>query len=1516
MAETNYETIDRPYNDYMQRSAPSEVPTAADTGGDSIDMLQPVKAGGALNDVQIKTTIKSDNYEPGKGGFILNGATGTIECMNLISTRGTIGGWQLNTHSITDTTDTFGLDSTVTAGDDVRLYAGASNANRATAPFIITESGVITATSGTIGGWTLGLTSLSSAGLILDSANSLIKSTSYSAGSKGFKIDETIAEFNNIISRGLIKTANFQKGTVSAIGGHMMLSTGSDTLATDMTELDSATLTTKGTETFAVSDILRIKEGVNDEWLTVTNIASAPTYTVARDAAGVYTSNANPAWKAGVTVVNYGASGKGFVEMAASETNSPWLKVKTHAGSPWSTISDKLVIGQLKDVTGIDEFGIWTDNGYFTGTINAGAGTIGGFTIAADNIKDNNDSFGLSSVETGTVVTSQGPSLPGTVTNNAAYGAVAWTNFNNIKLDDNTYATAIFTPGQISNYLVASNFGFTVPSEKLITGIEVTVKRHAANAIDRLVYDDTIQLMKAGILVGLRDEIFVERIWSDVDETVTYGSSTNLWGAQFKASDINDAGFGVSFACWGDTLTTTTAYVDYIKVKVHFYEPVSSDVRFWAGSAFANRGTAPFRVTEDGDVFMESATIAGYKTYDAIVDIEGDGDYTDIKSAIDDGNSNLFVKKGIYQVADMIRFSGNTQLTGEDCTSTVLTRKTGTDVSMLGGEIGIGGASTEWMVTVNGNISRYTWTGKGRTAKFNRIKRGQIIYITDATYHSSTGWPTNIGFSAVNQGGFILSSVGSNYFEVYNTTAVPELVLGGSPGLYRGGPGTDSCVIVYSTSLIESSTSFPGAHGTVAITNVGTNLWRYTVAPPVDAHFDELMTVGSVVKIHEYDLISSGNAGMFTLLTVANNYFEVYNTRGLAESGKRLYSTQSYIEYVRYGDDTTCINFNKVPDSKYLSRVRVSWDGTGTNPFIISPVIGSEISIYSPLFDTGNNGDFIVQDIGTNYIEISNSNCVDRNHQNVSAAGWIRNGFEALGTSGTEIAVTNPTGNTWRYTWTTVGANPAFNINLVVGMEVKIPTDSTGFSSNNSGNFRVTAVTGYYFEIKKDVGTVQTKSMGYNPIKRYKNFGIYSTGESTISSLSFVNISTRNYAAVYNAANIVNCVFDESSAQFGYQVSRCSNIKDSYFSTPYSGDCAAINDPASSTTIKNNYFESMWATNVITNKLSWRIGDSTTTTTITRPGGIVSRYTWTGVGTNPYYTNLMNDNYIEVNSETMSDLNKGLFKIVAHGTDYFDVNNIQGVAEANKTNGVGYIIDVGYNLVSDIDISDNFFWVNDASPGNNNSIDLTMIGSIFCNNSMYVQIGYPGWTFLNMTGLNNQITNNYFQGLSDAIVFADSGFSTISGNSFEDCTTSIRIRRPIHEAIDGGCVITGNTFKRPDGYGSGIIMDTSGYFYLTNINYRITISSNTFNGIGNTIDANYARGMIITGNSMANGTGAAIGLYSGSYCVISGNNMNNMFLGIGMNASSYCTITGNLSYSNTTPDEFVGTTGNVMAGNI
>ncbi len=69
---------------------------------------------------------------------------------SVTAASGAIGGFNIGTDYVRDAANSFGLASTVTGGDDVRFWAGDTFANRATAPFRLTEAGHLVIVGGDI----------------------------------------------------------------------------------------------------------------------------------------------------------------------------------------------------------------------------------------------------------------------------------------------------------------------------------------------------------------------------------------------------------------------------------------------------------------------------------------------------------------------------------------------------------------------------------------------------------------------------------------------------------------------------------------------------------------------------------------------------------------------------------------------------------------------------------------------------------------------------------------------------------------------------------------------------------------------------------------------------------------------------------------------------------------------------------------------------------------------------------------------------------------------------------------------------------------------------------------------------------------------------------------------------------------------------------------------------------------------------------------------------------------------
>lgn len=305
--------------------------------------------GQAVRDFWIDTWIKSTNYAPKARGFYIDGPRGYIECRDLFSNNAVISGtitalsgrianWYINTNTLS------------------------SGPVEATSNVLIDSANSLIRLGPTSGNY-----------LTLDGANIRLRSSNYVAGVSGFTVEPGLVEAENLVARGIMKGATFQYDVIAAVGGQVIVA-NTDVLASDMTALDASTLTVKGTSTFAVNDILIIRaitaSGIQEEYLRVTNIGSAPTYTVTRDLAASYGANLNPIWLTGTTVVKQGKSdgaatySGGWLRMLGEGTNAPHYSVFSRTGIAYNSYSERIRLGNLNGIGGqaVDTYGIFMGN--------------------------------------------------------------------------------------------------------------------------------------------------------------------------------------------------------------------------------------------------------------------------------------------------------------------------------------------------------------------------------------------------------------------------------------------------------------------------------------------------------------------------------------------------------------------------------------------------------------------------------------------------------------------------------------------------------------------------------------------------------------------------------------------------------------------------------------------------------------------------------------------------------------------------------------------------------------------------------------------------------------------------------------------------------------------------------------------------------------------------------------------------------------------------------------------------
>jgi len=346
---------------------------------------------------------------------------------------------------------------------------------------------------------------------------STIGSNNFISGNRGFRIeDDGYAEFEDVKIRGRISSSVFEYDMISAVGGKMIISNAS-VLSSSLTSSD--TTITVDDAIFSLNEILRIKDGINEEYMMITDISSAPTYIVTRN---INSSPTTPSWEKGMAIVStgIGESGQqtGFLILDSTSNYAPFMDVAYRNSSTYNDWTVKTRVGNLEGITDADfgvlsGFGLYCDNAYITGTIygsvfkTANSGyrielDTDGFVAYDDESALGNEVFRiyLSGVESGNVVLGD------------------FTNNNGIKWDKN--ANTLFIRGHI----LADDVEAGTLTGILIEGNTI----QTASIGSRIVMDSDGLIAYDGESAGGNKVLQVETTGVDVGD-ITFGEENSAY---------------------------------------------------------------------------------------------------------------------------------------------------------------------------------------------------------------------------------------------------------------------------------------------------------------------------------------------------------------------------------------------------------------------------------------------------------------------------------------------------------------------------------------------------------------------------------------------------------------------------------------------------------------------------------------------------------------------------------------------------------------------------------------------------------------------------------------------------------------------------------------------------------------------------------------------------------------------------------------------------------------------------
>jgi hypothetical protein len=248
-----------------------------------------------------------------------------------------------------------------------------------------------------------------------------------------------------------------------------------------------------------------------------------------------------------------------------TNSSSPAYRTGTNLTSYCSTVP-----ALCYDATGVARpaVGAWDMGAYFFGAVATPtfSPTPGTYSTT--------QTVTISDATTGTSTVTAGPNSPAAATSTG--GTPVWTNPTYAETLDGSYAQSILPTGAASANLNVSSYNFNIPSNATILGIQVSITNKKISGTGT-GQDDGVQLTKAGVAVGTYH--LNTGIYTTSPQTWNYGSTSDLWGAAWTYSDINNAGFGVQFSSYeSGGVSGVTVGIDYISLTVTYSVPVNAAI--------------------------------------------------------------------------------------------------------------------------------------------------------------------------------------------------------------------------------------------------------------------------------------------------------------------------------------------------------------------------------------------------------------------------------------------------------------------------------------------------------------------------------------------------------------------------------------------------------------------------------------------------------------------------------------------------------------------------------------------------------------------------------------------------------------------------------------------------------------------------------------------------------------------------------------------------------------------------
>ena len=363
--------------------------------------------------------ISSSNFRLSSSGDV--SVEGTIT-----ATAGTIGGFSIGSSTLTGTN--FTLDTSnkrITLGSSNNVFIADADdgiqlghATFASAPFSVTPAGVLKAEEGFIGGFAI--------------TSGSIETTDFASGLKGLRLSTAAngtIEAENARIRGTLATTVFEKETVNAVGGQLLIANSTALTSSAFHSLpvsaSQTTMSVVNVTGFAQNEIIMIKKvgdtGFSTEYIKVVSssrdfpssdknfsgrlFVNRAINSGSMSSAGMFMESGSSAqsYENGQVLVSTGKEDTGFIKLNANPNDvfTPYIDIVERTGSAVYDIDLKARLGDLSGLSSAlvgstPGFGLFSENVFLTGKITATSGEIGGITIESDKIYSGTGTHGNS----------------------------------------------------------------------------------------------------------------------------------------------------------------------------------------------------------------------------------------------------------------------------------------------------------------------------------------------------------------------------------------------------------------------------------------------------------------------------------------------------------------------------------------------------------------------------------------------------------------------------------------------------------------------------------------------------------------------------------------------------------------------------------------------------------------------------------------------------------------------------------------------------------------------------------------------------------------------------------------------------------------------------------------------------------------------------------------------------------------------------------------------------------------